>query len=107
MRTPFVIRHLHPYPRRQLLDGLDEPQSGVLHEKANGCPMRTATEAMVELLGRADGKRGGLFVMKRAAGSIVGPRFTQRNIPIDKINDLDSMEQLLDERLGDQFLSER
>ena len=24
-----------------------------------------------------------------------------------KINDLDSMEQLLDERLGDQFLSER
>ena len=37
--------------------------------------MRAAAKAMVELLARADGKARGFFIMKRAAGRVVGPGF--------------------------------
>jgi len=51
--------------------------------------MRTAAKTMVKLFGRAYGKTRRFFIMKRAAGLIIGARFFKRNrfvYDVDNIN---------------------
>jgi len=50
------IAYGKPDATRQFLDGLDEPQTAVLHHEANCGSMRTTSEAVVKLLGLTDSK---------------------------------------------------
>jgi len=59
--------------------------------------MHTATEAMVELLGLADRKRRGFFVVKGAAGHKIGTCLFKRHVPLDHIHDVEAVEQILNE----------
>ena len=59
--------------------------------------MRSATEAMVKLLGRADRKRRRLFLVKWTAGHIVRPAFLQRNLLVDNIDNIDFRQKLVNE----------
>ena len=52
--TSFLFRNLHADLAGQLLYRFDEREAAVFHEKADRTAVRAATEAMVELLGRAD-----------------------------------------------------
>jgi hypothetical protein len=56
--TALVFRNLHADALRQFLDGIDEAEPGILHEKADRRPVRAAAEAVVELLARADREGG-------------------------------------------------
>ncbi len=46
----FFVRHLQADRRGQILDRLDEADAGMLHQEADGAAVRTAAEAVIELL---------------------------------------------------------
>ena len=56
----------------QILHRFHETQPLIFHQEADGGAMRPAAEAMVELLGGADGERRRFLAVKRAARHIVG-----------------------------------
>ena len=95
------LGHLHAGVMGEVLDRVDEAQAGVLHDETDGAAVGAAAEAMVELLGRADRKRGRLFRMERAAGRVVGAGLLQRDIALHHVDDVDAGQQFLDEGLGD------
>ncbi len=64
--------------------------------------MRSASKAVIELFGRTDGKRGGLFVMKRAETKQIGPTLLQLHVATDDVGHIDSCKQILYERIRDQ-----
>jgi len=67
----------------------------VLHQEADGIAAFAASETFVDLLGRRDGKRRGLFVMKGAEAQVVDPPFFQfYKFPYD-FNDVNAGEDLL------------
>src|SRR5690606_33996718 len=62
-----LARDLHAGPAGELLDRVEELESVVVHQEADGGAMRPAAEAVVELLGRRHGEAGRALVMERAA----------------------------------------
>mgnify|MGYP001819733759 CR=1 FL=1 len=62
--------------------------------------MSAATETVIELLCRADVKRGGLFIVKRATGTELAARTLQGDTLIDQICDIGSRYQLVDKLFG-------
>ena len=50
--------------------------------------MRTAAEAMIKALVRADRKRRGFFVMKRTASLVLPPGFLELNAAADNLDDV-------------------
>lgn len=83
----------------QIVDGFRKGQPGVFHQKADCRAMRTTTEAMIELLSRTNGKRGALFVMKRAEPHEVRTALFQLHILADHVDDIDAVQQILQERM--------
>ena len=61
--------------------------------------MRAATKTVVELFGGTDGKTRGFFIVKRAAGRIIGARFFKRDAFIYHVHNIDAVQKLLDELL--------
>ena len=59
--------------------------------------MRATTEAMVKLLGLANGKRGGFFVVERTTGYVVGARLFERYVTLDHVHDIETIKQILNE----------
>lgn len=59
--------------------------------------MRTAAKAMIKLFGGADGEAGGLFVVERAAGRIIGAGFFKRHAFVHDVNNVNAIEKLLNE----------
>ena len=60
----FGNRHSHRGGKRAYR--LGEISARVLHQEGDGAAVRAATKTVIELLGRADGKRRAFFVMKGA-----------------------------------------
>ena len=87
-RRVAVMRHYHTDAVGKLLHRFGKRQPLMLHHKADGRAVGAAAEAVVKLLGRADGKRGRLFFVERAAGHVVGAAFFQRHVLVDHINDI-------------------
>ncbi len=73
----FLARHVHAGALGQFLDRLGELQLVVVHDEAERVAAGAAAEAVVELLVRADGERGSLFLVERAAGAVVLAGFLQ------------------------------
>ena len=65
--------------------------------------MRTTTEAVIELLGRADGEAGGFFVMKGAQAAEIGAAFPELHVATDHVDDINAIEQILNEALRDHL----
>jgi hypothetical protein len=63
--------------------------------------VRTATETMIKLFIRANGKRGRLFAMERAAGGVVSTGFFKRYALVNQLNDIGTGQQLVDKLSGD------
>src|SRR5262249_48321252 len=57
-------------------------------------------EAMIELLGRADGERRCFLVVERTAGDQVGASAPQGKVRLDDVGDVGSPEELLNEGFG-------
>lgn len=74
-------------------------QTRVFHQKTNRRTMRAATKTVVELFGGADGKTGGFFIVKWAAGRIIGARFFKRNAFIYHVHNIDAVQKLLNKLL--------
>ena len=58
LRRAFLLRHRQAHLRSQIVHRLAEARAGVRHQKVDRVAVRAATEAVVELLGRADRERG-------------------------------------------------
>lgn len=54
--------------------------------------MRSATEAVVKLLGGADGKRRAFFVVEGAQAKQIGPALAQLNVSPDDVDNIYSGE---------------
>ena len=96
-----VPRHLHTVQRCQFLHGVDEFEVIVFHQKTERCAMRTAAEAVIKALVRADRKRRGFFVMKRTAGLVLPAGFLELYAAADELDDVGTVDQLVDEFLRD------
>jgi hypothetical protein len=64
--------------------------------------MRSAAKAMIKLLGRADGKARGFFIMERAAGRIIGAGFFKRHTSIHHIDNINAVQEFLNKAFWDQ-----
>src|SRR5690606_21018931 len=89
--------HLEARSRGEFLDRLDEAEVVVLHDEAERGPVRTAAEAVIELLVGADRERRRLLVVERAAGLVLPPRALQLHAAADHLDDVDARDQLVDE----------
>ena len=98
----FLARHIHAGALGQFLDRLGKFQLIVVHDEAEGIAAGAAAEAVVELLVRADGERGGLFLVERAAGAVVLAGLLQLDARAHHIDDVGAVEQVIDEGLRDQ-----
>ena len=99
-RAAAIVGHLQADLGSELLDRVDEAQSAVLHQEADRAAVHAATEAVVELLGRADRERGGFLAVEGAAGEVVGAALLEREVAFDDVDDVDAGKQFLDEGLG-------
>ena len=61
--------------------------------------MSAATKTMVELFGLTDCERWRFFAVKRTAGDKIGAGFLERNMTINRINDIHAIEQVMNKRL--------
>src|SRR5262249_38330730 len=96
-RLPF--RHLHADAGGEVLHRVDIAHAAVGHEETDRVAVRAAAEAVIELLGRADGKRRRLLVVERAEAGEVGARFLEAHVARNDFDDVDPVEQILLERL--------
>ena len=69
----------------------------MLHDKTDGSAMSATTKAMIELLGLANCKRRGFFVVERTAGNIIGACLFQWDVSFNHIHDVEAVEQILNE----------
>ncbi len=100
-RAAPVVGHLQANLVGEFLDGVDKAEAAVLHQEADRAAVHAATEAVVELLGRADRERGGFFAVEGAAGEVIGAALLERKIAFDDVDDVDAGQQFLDEGLWD------
>ena len=90
---PLVVtgrRQRHSGAGCQFAHDLYEAHVGIVHQESDGSAVGAAAETVVELFILADGKGGGLLVMKRAAGVIVFSGFFQSDPLIDQIDNIGS-----------------
>ena len=73
----------------------------IVHQKADGAAIHTAAEAVIELFIGRDRERGSLLAMKRAVGFVIGSGFFQWHIAIYQVDNVDSIQKLINEVLGD------
>ena len=64
--------------------------------------MRAATKTMIKLLGGAYGKARRFFIMKRATRRVISTSFFKRHTFVDDIDDIDTVEQILNETIWNQ-----
>lgn len=95
----FLARHVHAGALGQFLDRLGELQLVVVHDEAERVAAGAAAEAVVELLVRADGERGSLFLVERAAGAVVLAGFLQLDARTHHLDDVGAVQQVIDEAL--------
>ena len=86
----------------QVLNRLGEIQVVVVHEKAEGVATGAATEAVIELLVRADAERWGFLFMERAAGSVVLAGLFQLHARADHVDDVGAVQEVVNKALGNQ-----
>ena len=67
----------------------------MLHQEADGIARFTATEALIDLLGRGDGEGGRLLIMEWTKTQVVGAPFLQFHKPTDDLDDIDAVLDLL------------
>ncbi|MNT13465.1 hypothetical protein D3C72_1484370 [compost metagenome] len=105
-RRNLVIRfwHDHAHVLRQVFDGVDKAHARVLDQEADRGAMRATAEAVIELLGGADGKAGRLFTVERAQAHEIGATFFQLHIAPHDIDDIDAVEQIGNEGLRYHWL---
>ena len=60
-----------------------------IHIETDSIPTLPTAKTLIDLLGRRNEKRRGLFTMKRTKTSVVASRFLQRHISPDKLGDID------------------
>ena len=96
-----VLGHLHAKLLGQVIDRFDKAHAGMVHQKTNRIAVFAAAKTVVELLGRADRKRGRFFAMKRAQAHVIGAAFFQLHIAPNDVHDIGAREQLLNKGLGD------
>jgi hypothetical protein len=84
----------------EVLDGLRKVDVLVVHDEAEGVAAGAAAEAVVELLLGIDAEGGGLFVVEGAARAVVLAGFLELHAPVDDVDDVDAIEQVIDEGLG-------
>ncbi len=78
-------------------DGVTIVETLDIHIEADRISSFATSEAFIDLLGRRDEKRRGLFTMKRTKTSVVASRFLQRHISPDKLGDID----MGDDKIGE------
>ena len=96
------MRHFQASVACQLLDRSNIAESGVFHDEADRRAMCATTEAMIELLGLADRKRGGFFVVEWTAGDKIRAGLLERHVALDHIHDIETIEQVLNETFWNQ-----
>ena len=64
--------------------------------------MRSAAKTMIELLGGANGKTGGFFIVKRTAGRVIRTRFFQWHAFINHIDNVNAIEYVLNKTFRNQ-----
>lgn len=84
----------------QGFNGLRKTQPIVVHQKADGSPSRTATEAVIELLGTAHREARGFFIVERTARGVVTPRTLERDARFDQLDEIGSRQKILYEGIG-------
>ncbi len=94
-------RHGEPRVARKIVHRVRKRLARVLHQEADRRAVRAATEAVIELLARADGERGRLLAVEGTAGDVVGAGLLERHQAVDDLDDVDARQQRLDEVVGD------
>ena len=94
------VGYLQAHAGGQFLHGLGKAEVVVFHEKAQGRAVGAATETVIELLGRADGEGGGLFVMEGTAGLVFAAGAAQGHALVDDVNHIHPRKQAVDELWG-------
>jgi hypothetical protein len=64
----------------------------MFHQEPERGAMRTAAEAMIKALVRADRKRRGFFVMKRTASLVLPSGFLELNAAADNLDDVGTID---------------
>ena len=100
VRSLRLARQLEAGALREIGDRIEKPELLVLHQETDHGAVRTAAEAMIELLLRAHPERGRFLVVKRAAGLVFAPGFLERHARADDLDDIRARDDLVDERLG-------
>jgi hypothetical protein len=67
----------------------------MLDQEGYGATMGSATKAVIELFGGADGKRRAFFVVERTEAKKIGPAFAQLYVSPDDVNYIYSGEEIL------------
>jgi hypothetical protein len=92
-----LARHFQPGERGEFLDRLGEAEVLVVHQEPQRRAVRAAAEAVIELLGRADGERRRLLAVEGAAGLVLAPRLLERHTRIDHLHDIRAAHQFVNE----------
>ena len=82
---------------------IDKPEALVSHNKTDRVAGGTTAKAVIELFVGADGERGGFFLVKRAAGTVVFARFAQFYVVIHHFDDVEAVQQIVDKRLRNEI----
>ena len=77
----------------------------MLHQETHGIAAASATKTFIQFFRGRYGKRGGLFVVKRAKSQVIGTPFFQFYEFAHHIMDVDFIQDLLYGLLGNQMLS--
>jgi len=104
---PLDARHRESGVARELLDRVGKGLAPVLHQEADRGAVYAATEAVIELLGRAYRERRRLFAVKRTAGAEIGAGLLERYVAIDDVDDVDPGQQRLYEIVRNHGLRDR
>ncbi|MNC42421.1 hypothetical protein D3C75_912360 [compost metagenome] len=94
--------HFHAGGAGQFLDGLGEVQVVVVHDEAQGVAACAATEAVIELLVRADREGRGFLFVERATGRVVLAGLFQLDARTHHVDDVEAVDQVVNEALGNQ-----
>ena len=78
----------------EFLNGFYEGNIFVVHDEGDGRATLLAAETMVELLGGADVKGGGLFVVEGAVAFVLASSSFEREIGTDQVHDVSGIEDL-------------
>ncbi len=95
-----IPRHLQTDPGSQCFHRVQKLHVVIIHQEADGGAVRSTTEAVIKLLGRADVEGGRFLVVEGAAGSKLRARPLQRHTGVDQLGDICSGYQLVDELFG-------